>query len=486
MTEIILEIQQQEIILEFNSAPPVSGASTADVVDFTPAGNIVATNVQAAIEELDSEKAALAHNHTISQITNLQSEIDNKSNVGHAHVIGDVTGLQTGLDGKAPMSHAHAISDVTNLQSSLNSKSDSGHNHVINDVQNLQATLDVKADLVGGVLPTSQLPAQAVSDFLGDVASQSAMLALTGQRGDWCIRTDVNRTYFLIADNASVLANWRYIETPASPVVSVNGQTGVIVLNKTDIGLSNVPNLDTSDPANISQSSSYRFVTDAQTLVWDAIAFIDASQIPVTPAGQITAINVQAALEELDGLKADWGHSHIVSDIDGLEDALLSKSDVTHTHDIGDVTGLGAELANKTDVGHEHAIGDVTGLQGSLDALSTAVIDTLPTLIGTKQDSLPNGDATKYLRGDLTMQTLDKTAVGLINVDNTSDTNKPVSTAQQTALDLKANISGNQVKRICDTLITIAQDCCMVIASSYTIPDNCELIISTNAEMLIL
>ena len=36
--------------------------------------------------------------------------------------------------------------------------------------------------------------------------------------------------------------------------------------------------------------------------------------------------------------------------------------------------------------------------------------------------------------------TLAKADVGLANVDNTSDANKPVSTAQQTALDLKANV----------------------------------------------
>lgn len=35
-----------------------------------------------------------------------------------------------------------------------------------------------------------------------------------------------------------------------------------------------------------------------------------------------------------------------------------------------------------------------------------------------------------------------KAAAGLANVDNTSDANKPVSTAQQTALDLKANLAG--------------------------------------------
>jgi len=40
-----------------------------------------------------------------------------------------------------------------------------------------------------------------------------------------------------------------------------------------------------------------------------------------------------------------------------------------------------------------------------------------------------------------TISDLSKSSVGLGNVDNTSDANKPVSTAQQTALDLKADIA---------------------------------------------
>ncbi len=40
-----------------------------------------------------------------------------------------------------------------------------------------------------------------------------------------------------------------------------------------------------------------------------------------------------------------------------------------------------------------------------------------------------------------TARALTKTDVGLASVDNTSDAGKPVSTAQQTALDLKANIA---------------------------------------------
>lgn len=51
------------------------------------------------------------------------------------------------------------------------------------------------------------------------------------------------------------------------------------------------------------------------------------------------------------------------------------------------------------------------------------------------------GTTAQYYRGDKTWQTLDKTAVGLANVDNTSDANKPVSTATATALSGKVDKS---------------------------------------------
>lgn len=52
-----------------------AGGDAADVT-FTPAGDIAATDVQAAIEELDSEKAALSHTHTASQITDFSTAAD--------------------------------------------------------------------------------------------------------------------------------------------------------------------------------------------------------------------------------------------------------------------------------------------------------------------------------------------------------------------------------------------------------------------------
>lgn len=113
------------------------------------------------------------------------------------------------------------------------------------DVAAAQAALATKANLVGGVLPTSQLPAIAVTDFLEPVGSQAAMLALVGQRGDWTVRTDLGTTWVITGDNPTLLASWTALSYPAAPVTSVNDQGGAVVLGKGDVGLGAVDN--TSD-----------------------------------------------------------------------------------------------------------------------------------------------------------------------------------------------------------------------------------------------
>jgi len=74
-----------------------------------------------------------------------------------------------------------------------------------------------------------------------------------------------------------------------------------------------------------------------------------------------------------------------------------------------------------------------TDLQSALDGKSASG----HTHAGTYEPAFASGLAGQYFRGDKTWQTLDKSAVGLGSVDNTSDASKPVSTATQTALDGK-------------------------------------------------
>jgi hypothetical protein len=83
-----------------------------------------------------------------------------------------------------------------------------------------------------------------------------------------------------------------------------------------------------------------------------------------------------------------------------------------------------ATLLNRANHTGSQAIATVSGLQTALDG---------------KELIITAGTTAQYYRGDKSWQTLDKTAVGLSNVDNTSDANKPISTATQTALNAKAS-----------------------------------------------
>lgn len=56
-----------------------------------------------------------AHTHPISEVVNLQTELDGKAASAHTHIIADVTGLQTALDGKAPAVHTHTEAQITDL-----------------------------------------------------------------------------------------------------------------------------------------------------------------------------------------------------------------------------------------------------------------------------------------------------------------------------------------------------------------------------------
>ncbi|MCF2498391.1 hypothetical protein [Dyadobacter chenhuakuii] len=87
-----------------------------------------------------------------------------------------------------------------------------------------------------------------------------------------------------------------------------------------------------------------------------------------------------------------------------------------------------------------------TGVAREIDAVSEA---TLTAALLLKQDKF-TGTTSQYVRGDGSLATHDKASVGLGNVDNTSDADKPLSIAAIAALALKANdaevvkLTGNQ------------------------------------------
>ncbi len=82
-----------------------------------------------------------------------------------------------------------------------------------------------------------------------------------------------------------------------------------------------------------------------------------------------------------------------------------------------------------------------TDSQGNLQLINLAAL-------GRALLALAKGSTSQYVRADGTLQTLNSASVGLGNVNNTSDANKPVSTAQQNALNGKLDLSGGTLSGV--------------------------------------
>ena len=86
-----------------------------------------------------------------------------------------------------------------------------------------------------GKLDNAVIPRIAITETFTAV-SDLAMCAIPGaERGDVCIRTDLNETFILAGDDPTVLANWELLPTPTDTVQSVNGKTGAVSLYVSDI-----------------------------------------------------------------------------------------------------------------------------------------------------------------------------------------------------------------------------------------------------------
>lgn len=164
-----------------------------------------------------------------------------------------------------PSAHSHAFGELTAVPALLLALAGLGGDGLVQKAGGSLATLAATAfglALLGGadapavrallglgaaaLLPTSgvggvvtrgadnkiapgDLPAIALNDIF-EAGSEAAMLALTAQKGDACVRTDLSKTYLLAADPASVLANWKEVLAPVgSGLTSVFGATGPTV-----------------------------------------------------------------------------------------------------------------------------------------------------------------------------------------------------------------------------------------------------------------
>lgn len=91
------------------------------------------------------------------------------------------------------------------------------------------------------------------------------------------------------------------------------------------------------------------------------------------------------------------------------------------------IDGALTQKASTDLLAHKDDFDTLSGTVGSLSntvGTHTTEISGLTTAVAGKEPSITAGTTSQYWRGDKSWQTLDKTAVGLGNVDNTSDATK--------------------------------------------------------------
>ena len=158
----------------------------------------------------------------------------------------------------------------------------------------------------------------------------------------------------------------------------------------------------------------------------------------------------------------------IVSDENKNVNIVIDKSDVGLSN-VDNTSDLDKPISNATQQAINNVEYDVNGLSNRIDALSQAGVHSIngktgnvvlknsdlenDTNYATEQYVQENGgkidkivlnDNEQEIINKIVTLTIDKTTVGLSNVDNTSDLNKPISTQTQTALDgLNQTITNN-------------------------------------------
>lgn len=177
---------------------------------------------------------------------------------------------------------------------------------------------------------------------------------------------------------------------------------------------------------------------------------------------------VSAATQTALNLKMDKNTTTItVSQITGLQttlDGKLNTSDSIQSASINvsasqrllgrNASGAGAaEELTATVAKQILGLGNVNNTADADKPLSSLAVTALAGKEPTIEAAATTPQA-KYWRGDKTWVNLTKSVVGLSNVDNTADADKPISTATQTALDGKLNVGAE----IANNLVTGLSD----------------------------
>ena len=254
-------------------------------------------------------------------------------------------------------------------------------------LDNLSTNLAGKANLSGGKLAASELPDLAITEFKGAVANQAAMLAITGERGDWVTRSDDGKVYVITGTDPTQASDWTALSYPASDVLSVNGLTGAVVLNADNISDTGTTNKFTTSAeitkllgieAGATQDQSAGEIKSSYLSNSDTNNFNDAAQTKLAGIAAGAQVNVATDL-------AYDSSTRTVSSSTGTNAAI---SEVVASGDSGLITG--ADKA-KLDGIESGATADQTAAQIKSEYLSNSDTNNFDDAAQTKLSGISAG-----------------------------------------------------------------------------------------------
>jgi len=246
------------------------------------------------------------HNHIISDITNLQENLDSKASTS------DLSIVQTTLNDKASISHSHTIADVNNLQTDLDSKSNTGHIHGESDITNLTTDLANKASVDhnhdGRYYTQSQTDSKLSnkSDITHNHNSVYAVKSIETTVSDHTTR--LNTAEENISNNTSAISA---IQTN---MANGDAHSNIDILNKlvysgsqTSVDLKNIENNTTaiSGKADSIHNHTKSQITDFPTLATVATSgsYTDLNDTPTIP--DISGKADKSYVDQQDATKVD-------------------------------------------------------------------------------------------------------------------------------------------------------------------------------------
>jgi hypothetical protein len=266
-------------------------------------------------------------------------------------------------------------------------------------------------------------------DVIEEAAAEITVVSgVPGSDGVGVVAGGTTGQVLVKASNTNFDTEWADPEVAAG-VASVNGETGTVVLNQDEV----------LDGTTYKQYSS----TEKTKLAGVATG--------------ATANDTDANLKN----RANHTGSQAISTVTSLQASLDAKAPLASPAFTGTPTGITkshvglGNVDNTADTAKPVSTAQQTALDAKADASATTSalagkqpldqdLTDLAALSPTNNDVLQRKTGAWTNRTPAQLKTdlaLAKGDVGLGNVDNTADTAKPVSTAQQTALDLKAPLA---------------------------------------------